>query len=78
MAILESPYFCTEMSSCFISSMKVIGNMGRTMEQVMPALKSSVLSCVRSTKPSLLIQKAALQALRKMELEDEVKFSVWS
>lgn len=53
--------------------LRVIGNMGRTMEQVMPALKSSVLSCVRSTKPSLLIQKAALQALRKMELEDEVR-----
>ncbi|KAL6051515.1 hypothetical protein STEG23_011320 [Scotinomys teguina] len=52
--------------------LRVIGNMGRTMEQVMPALKSSVLNCVRSKKPSLLIQKAALQALRKMELGDEV------
>lgn len=56
--------------------MKVIGNMGRTMEQVMPTLKSSVLNCVRSTKPSLLIQKAAIQALRKMELGDEVKYVV--
>ncbi|GAB1297285.1 Apolipoprotein B-100 [Apodemus speciosus] len=53
--------------------LRVLGNMGRTMEQVMPALKSSVLNCARSTKPSLLIQKAAIQALRKMELGDEVR-----
>ncbi|CAH6786859.1 Apob [Phodopus roborovskii] len=53
--------------------LRVIGNMGRTMEQVMPALKSSVLNCVRSKKPSQLIQKAAIQALRKMGLGDEVK-----
>ncbi|CAO2605109.1 Apolipoprotein B-100, partial [Lemmus lemmus] len=53
--------------------LRVIGNMGRTMEQVTPALKSSVLNCVRSTKASLLIQKAAIQALRKMELGDEVQ-----
>ncbi|XP_050999322.1 apolipoprotein B-100 [Acomys russatus] len=53
--------------------LRIIGNMGRTMEQVMPELKSSVLNCVRSTKPSLLIQKAALQALRKMEMGDEVR-----
>uniref|UniRef100_A0A8C9PG79 Vitellogenin domain-containing protein n=1 Tax=Spermophilus dauricus TaxID=99837 RepID=A0A8C9PG79_SPEDA len=51
--------------------LRVIGNMGRTMEQVMPRLKSSVLKCIRSAKPSLLIQKAAIQALRKMELRDE-------
>nr|XP_020043134.1 apolipoprotein B-100 [Castor canadensis] len=53
--------------------LRVIGNMGKTMEQVMPRLKSSVLKCIKSTKPSLLIQKAAIQALRKMELEDEVR-----
>ncbi|KAL1783421.1 apolipoprotein B-100 [Sigmodon hispidus] len=58
---------------CFISSMKVIGNMGSTMERVMPELKLSVLNCVRSEKPSLLIQKAAIQALRKMQLGDEVQ-----
>ncbi|XP_006981496.1 apolipoprotein B-100 [Peromyscus maniculatus bairdii] len=53
--------------------LRVIGNTGRTMEQVMPALKSSVLNCVRSKKPSPLIQKAAIQALRKMELGDEAQ-----
>jgi apolipoprotein B len=77
MLFLTIPYFAffSVMGSCFFSSMQVIGNMGKTMEQVMPRLKSSVLKCIKSTKPSLLIQKAAIQALRKMELEDEVKFS---
>ncbi|XP_048209343.1 apolipoprotein B-100 [Perognathus longimembris pacificus] len=53
--------------------LRIIGNMGSTMEKVMPSLKSSVLKCIRSTKPSLLIQKAAIQALRKMELDEEVR-----
>lgn len=57
---------------CFFS-MQVIGNIGRTMETVTPRLTSSILKCIKSTEPSLLIQKAAIQALRKMELKDEVK-----
>lgn len=77
MPFLNTPYssFCAVMTSYFFSSMQVIGNMGRTMEQVMPRLKSSVLKCIKSAKPSLLIQKAAIQALRKMELGDEVKYT---
>lgn len=53
--------------------MQVIGNIGRTMEQLTPKLTSSVLKCIKSTQPSLLIQKAAIQALRKVELGDQVK-----
>ncbi|KAM5291763.1 apolipoprotein B-100 [Ctenodactylus gundi] len=53
--------------------LRIIGNMGRTLEQVMPRVKSSVLKCIESTKPSVLIQKAAIHALRKMELTDEVQ-----
>ncbi|XP_057599079.1 apolipoprotein B-100 [Hippopotamus amphibius kiboko] len=53
--------------------LRVIGNIGRTMEQLTPKLTSSVLSCIKSRQPSLLIQKAAIQALRKMELTDEVR-----
>ncbi|XP_004839127.2 apolipoprotein B-100 [Heterocephalus glaber] len=48
--------------------LRVIGNMGRTLESIAPMIKSSVLSCIRSPKGSVLIQKAAIQALRKMEL----------
>ncbi|XP_037668799.1 apolipoprotein B-100 [Choloepus didactylus] len=53
--------------------LRVIGNMGKTLEQVNPRLKSSVLKCVKSTEPALLIQKAAIQALRKMALTEEVR-----
>ncbi|XP_032209094.1 apolipoprotein B-100 [Mustela erminea] len=53
--------------------LRVIGNIGRTMETVTPRLRSSVLKCIKSMEPSLLIQKAAIQALRKMELNDEVR-----
>ncbi|KAM6180366.1 apolipoprotein B-100 [Erethizon dorsatum] len=53
--------------------LRVIGNMGRTLENVTPMIKSSVLRCIRSPKTSVLIQKAAIQALRKMELGDEAR-----
>lgn len=53
--------------------MQVIGNIGGTMEQLTPRLTSALLQCVRSAEPSLLIQKAAIQALRKMKNKDEVK-----
>ncbi|XP_023475214.2 apolipoprotein B-100 [Equus caballus] len=53
--------------------LRVIGNIGKTMEQLTPRLTSSVLKCIKSTEPSLLIQKAAIQALRKIELKDEVR-----
>ncbi|XP_058935120.1 apolipoprotein B-100 [Kogia breviceps] len=53
--------------------LRVIGNIGRTMEQLTPKLLTSVLKCIRSRQPSLLVQKAAIQALRKMELRHEVR-----
>lgn len=58
-------------SGCF--SMQVIGNIGGILQKITPRLTSSVLQCVKSTAPSLLIQKAAIQALRKMENKDEVR-----
>ncbi|KAG8524806.1 Apolipoprotein B-100 [Galemys pyrenaicus] len=53
--------------------LRVIGNIGRTMEQVAPRLTSSVLQCIKSTEPSLTIQKSAIQALRRMGLQDEIR-----
>ncbi|XP_037384351.2 apolipoprotein B-100 [Talpa occidentalis] len=53
--------------------LRVIGNIGRTMEQVAPRLTSSVLQCIKSTEPSLPIQKAAIQALRRVGLQDEIR-----
>ncbi|KAK2493270.1 hypothetical protein MC885_004097 [Smutsia gigantea] len=53
--------------------LRVIGNIGRTMEKLTPKLTSSILKCIKSTEPSLVIQKAAIQALRKMKIQDEVR-----
>ncbi|XP_036882362.2 apolipoprotein B-100 [Manis javanica] len=53
--------------------LRVIGNIGSTIEKLTPRLTSSILKCIKSTEPSLVIQKAAIQALRKMELQDEVR-----
>ncbi|XP_036608394.1 apolipoprotein B-100 isoform X2 [Trichosurus vulpecula] len=54
-------------------TLRVIGNMGRTLEEVSPQLKASLLKCIQSPAPSLSVQKAAIQALRKMELTEEVQ-----
>uniref|UniRef100_A0A8D1T8F5 Vitellogenin domain-containing protein n=1 Tax=Sus scrofa TaxID=9823 RepID=A0A8D1T8F5_PIG len=64
---------CTGNEDHTYLSLRVIGNVGRTMEQLSPKLTSSVLKCIKSTQPSLLIQKAAIQALRKVELGDQVR-----
>uniref|UniRef100_A0A8D0RCT2 Vitellogenin domain-containing protein n=1 Tax=Sus scrofa TaxID=9823 RepID=A0A8D0RCT2_PIG len=64
---------CTGNEDHTYLSLRVIGNIGRTMEQLTPKLTSSVLKCIKSTQPSLLIQKAAIQALRKVELGDQVR-----
>nr|XP_003473207.1 apolipoprotein B-100 [Cavia porcellus] len=53
--------------------LRVIGNMGRTLDNITPTIKSSILRCIGSSKPSMLIQKAAIQALRKMQLGDEAQ-----
>ncbi|KAI4587481.1 hypothetical protein MJG53_005268 [Ovis ammon polii x Ovis aries] len=64
---------CTGNEDLTYLILRVIGNIGKTMEQLTPKLTSSVLKCIRSEQPSLVIQKAAIQALRKMELSDEVR-----
>ncbi|XP_059516435.1 apolipoprotein B-100 isoform X1 [Myotis daubentonii] len=64
---------CTGNEDHTYLSLRVIGNIGGTLQKLTPRLTSSVLKCVKSTAPSLLIQKAAIQALRKMENKDEVR-----
>ncbi|OWK10010.1 hypothetical protein Celaphus_00005334 [Cervus elaphus hippelaphus] len=64
---------CTGNEDLTYLILRVIGNIGKTMEQLTPKLRSSVLKCIRSEQPSPVIQKAAIQALRKMELSDEVR-----
>ncbi|KAL7988083.1 hypothetical protein Chor_007002 [Crotalus horridus] len=52
-------------------TLKVIGNMGNVLENINPNVKQSLKLCIRSNAASLDIQKAAIQALRKMDLNDE-------
>ncbi|XP_029451856.1 apolipoprotein B-100 [Rhinatrema bivittatum] len=54
-------------------TLKAIGNMGKAMEDANPKLKSSLLKCIRSQIPTLSVQKAAIQAFRKMSITDEVR-----
>ncbi|XP_051830039.1 apolipoprotein B-100 [Antechinus flavipes] len=54
-------------------TLRVIGNMGGALEEGNPGLKASVLKCIESPAASLAVQKAAIQALRKMELTEEVR-----
>ncbi|XP_044519221.1 apolipoprotein B-100, partial [Gracilinanus agilis] len=54
-------------------TLRVIGNMGRALEEASPQLKASLLKCVQGPAPAPAVQKAAIQALRKMELTEEVQ-----
>ncbi|KAF7201026.1 apolipoprotein B-100 isoform X2 [Nothobranchius furzeri] len=53
--------------------LKVVGVMGQAMQDVSPALVSSVLRCVQKTDILLSNQKEAIRALRRMELNDEIR-----
>ncbi|XP_038607568.1 apolipoprotein B-100 isoform X1 [Tachyglossus aculeatus] len=53
-------------------TLKVTGNMGQVMDLANPKLKSSILKCITNPTSSS-VQKVAIQALRKMELTDEVR-----
>ncbi|ETE64141.1 Apolipoprotein, partial [Ophiophagus hannah] len=52
-------------------TLRAIGNMGNVLENINPNVKQSLKLCIRSNVASLDIQKAAIQALRKMDLNDE-------
>ncbi|XP_040925269.1 apolipoprotein B-100 isoform X2 [Betta splendens] len=53
--------------------LRVIGVMGEAMQAVSPSLISSVLRCVKNPDIPLANQKAAIQALRLMNINDEIK-----
>ncbi|XP_069829207.1 apolipoprotein B-100 [Dendropsophus ebraccatus] len=54
-------------------TLKAIGIMGNVLQDVDPQIKSSVLRCARSQAPSADVQKAAVQALRKISNSDDVR-----
>ncbi|XP_030645296.1 apolipoprotein B-100 [Chanos chanos] len=52
-------------------ALRVIGTMGRSM-QMFSSLKSSVLTCIREPSAPASVQKAAVQALRRMDIDSEI------
>lgn len=53
-------------------SIKVVGNMGDAMEAADPAIKTTLLKCMRQPATTLSVQLAAIQAFRRMSVTDEV------
>uniref|UniRef100_A0A8C5T7J0 Apolipoprotein B n=1 Tax=Malurus cyaneus samueli TaxID=2593467 RepID=A0A8C5T7J0_9PASS len=52
-------------------TLRAIGNMGAAMEKAKPSVKSSLKTCIRNEAASLSVQKAAIQAFRKMTITEE-------
>lgn len=46
--------------------------MGDVMEAVDPAIKTTLLKCMRQPATTLSVQLAAIQAFRRMSVTDEV------
>uniref|UniRef100_A0A3B4XVK3 Apolipoprotein B n=1 Tax=Seriola lalandi dorsalis TaxID=1841481 RepID=A0A3B4XVK3_SERLL len=55
------------------SNLQVVGVMGPAMQVVSPSLISSILRCAQKTDIPLSNQKAAIQAFRLMDINDEVR-----
>lgn len=53
-------------------SIQVVGNMGDAMEAANPAIKTTLLKCMRQPATTLSVQLAAIQAYRRMSVTDEV------
>uniref|UniRef100_A0A8D3E8C5 Vitellogenin domain-containing protein n=1 Tax=Scophthalmus maximus TaxID=52904 RepID=A0A8D3E8C5_SCOMX len=53
--------------------LQVVGVMGEAMQAVSPSLISTVLQCAKKTESPLSNQKAAIQAFRLMDINDEVR-----
>ncbi|XP_071999744.1 apolipoprotein B-100 [Engystomops pustulosus] len=64
---------CTGDQDKTFLALKTIGIMGNVLEEANPQIKSSILRCVRSSAPSADVQKAAIQALRKMSITDDAR-----
>ncbi|NXX93594.1 APOB protein, partial [Centropus bengalensis] len=52
-------------------TLRAIGNMGAVLEKAKPSLKSVLKTCIRNEAASLSVQKAAIQAFRKMTVTEE-------
>ncbi|XP_061561136.1 apolipoprotein B-100-like [Phycodurus eques] len=54
-------------------TLRVVGNIGDVIEDADPAIKNTLLKCMRQPATTLSVQLAAIQAFRRMSLTDEVR-----
>ncbi|KAK2856130.1 hypothetical protein Q5P01_004865 [Channa striata] len=54
-------------------TLRVVGNMGDAMEAANPAIKTTLIKCMRQPATTLSVQLAAIQAFRRMTVTDEVR-----
>ncbi|KAK5884319.1 hypothetical protein CesoFtcFv8_018155 [Champsocephalus esox] len=54
-------------------TLRVVGNMGDAMEAADPAIKNTLLKCMRQPATTLSVQLAAIQAFRLMSPTDEIR-----
>uniref|UniRef100_UPI003AAA740B apolipoprotein B-100 n=1 Tax=Centroberyx gerrardi TaxID=166262 RepID=UPI003AAA740B len=64
---------CSEDTEMSFLALRVVGVMGRAMQDVSPSLMSSLFRCAKRTDIPLSNQKAAIQAFRLMDISDEVR-----
>uniref|UniRef100_A0A3Q3W5I2 Vitellogenin domain-containing protein n=1 Tax=Mola mola TaxID=94237 RepID=A0A3Q3W5I2_MOLML len=57
-------------------TLRVVGNMGDVMEAVDPAIKNTLIKCMRQPATTLSVQLAAIQAFRRMSVTDEARFNL--
>lgn len=62
----------------FFPNLQVVGVMGPALQAASPTLVSSILQCVKKPDIPLSNQKAAIHALRLMDLTSEVRFFIYS
>ncbi|XP_037101237.1 apolipoprotein B-100-like isoform X1 [Syngnathus acus] len=72
MASLLGPDCSGEKDLTFLT-LRVVGNIGDVMEAADPAIKNTLLKCMRQPATTLAVQLAAIQAFRRMSLTDEVR-----
>ncbi|XP_032355767.1 apolipoprotein B-100 [Etheostoma spectabile] len=65
--------FSTDREDMSFLVLRVVGVMGQAMQAVSPSLISAVLRCAGKTNIPLSNQKAAIQAFRLMDINDEVR-----
>uniref|UniRef100_A0A667YKX4 Apolipoprotein B n=1 Tax=Myripristis murdjan TaxID=586833 RepID=A0A667YKX4_9TELE len=64
---------CSEDTEMSFLALRVVGVMGRAMQDASPSLISSLFRCAKRTDIPLSNQKAAIQAFRLMDITDEVR-----